>query len=242
MNPKLPVNNPLPESPKFQANTGDAGDDVADSVCVPDFLDAGGGAMQIQITALADLAVARPTRSLNLQIQMMMTQANPNSAAEWRPAGLLLAPSRIAGRSVLVSVLAGRIDQGSRAVVIHIDSELIARESGVVSTHFDPDIVRVFGPDDTHIVRDIVRAGEVTICIAVVLFPAPGVVVMDIRWAIAGQVAIRIGQDFRIQSGRDCYRLRRIRLKRRRPISELQLRHRRRQPWQHRRPPSLIRV
>jgi len=98
MNPKLPVNNPLPESPKFQANPGDAGDDVADSVCVPDFLDADGGAIiQTQITAPA-LAGVRPIRSrLNLQIQMMLTQANPNSAAEWRPAGLLLAPSLIAG-------------------------------------------------------------------------------------------------------------------------------------------------
>jgi|SRR4051794_12972201 hypothetical protein len=99
MNPKLPVNNPLPESPKFQANPGDAGDDVVDSVCVPDFLDAGGGAIiQIQITAPAVLAEVRPTRSLNLRIQMMTTQANPNSAVELRPAGLLLAPSLIAGR------------------------------------------------------------------------------------------------------------------------------------------------
>jgi len=142
----------------------------------------------------------------------------------------------------VVSVLASRIDRGSCAVVIHIDSELIARESGVVGTHFDPDIVRVFGRADIHIARDIVpAAGPVAIRIAAVLLPAPGVAVTGIRWGIDGQVAIHIGQDFRIQSGRDCYRLRRIRLKRRHPISELQLR-RRRQPWQRRRPQSLIRV
>ena len=99
MNPKLPVNSPLPESPKFQANTGDADDDVADLVCAPGLLDADGGAIiQTQITAPVVLARVRPTRSLNLRIPMMTTQANPNSAVEVRPAGLLLAPSLIAGR------------------------------------------------------------------------------------------------------------------------------------------------
>ena len=121
-------------------------------------------------------------------------------------------------------------------VVIHIDSEVIVRESGVVGTRSDPDFVPVSGPADIHIARDFVpAAGEVAICIAVVLFPAPGVGVMGIRWAIAqafGRVAISIGQDFHIQSGPDCYRLLHIRLghrlKDRRPIPELPWRHRRR--------------
>jgi len=93
MNPKLPVNNPLPESQKWQASTGDASDDVADLVCAPDFLGAGGGAFrQIKTMAPVVLAGVRPTRSrLNLRSQMM-TPANPNSVAEWHPAGLLLAP------------------------------------------------------------------------------------------------------------------------------------------------------
>jgi len=121
-------------------------------------------------------------------------------------------------------------------VVTHIDSEFIVRESGVVGTPSDPDIVPVSGPADIHIARDFVpAAGQVAICIAVVLFPAPGVAVMGIRWAIAqafGRVVISIGQDFHIQSGPDCYRLLRIRLgnrlKDRRPIPEFLLRHRRR--------------